>query len=71
MVKNLPAMQETRFNAWVGKMPWRREWLPTPVFLPGEYHGQRSLAGYSPQGRKESDITERLTLKKGIKKFLR
>ena len=61
MVKNLPAMQETRFNAWVGKMPWRREWLPTPVFLPGEYHGQRSLVGYSPRGRKESDITERLT----------
>ena len=75
MVKNLPAMQETRFNPWVGKMPWRREWLPTPVFLPGEYHGQRRLAGYSPQGRKESDITEQLTLKKkkkkGIKKFLR
>ena len=75
LVKNLPAMQETRFNPWVGKMPWRREWLPTPVFLPGEYHGQRRLAGYSPQGRKESDITEQLTLKKkkkkGIKKFLR
>ena len=57
LVKNLPAMQETRFNPWVGKMPWRREWLPTPVFLPGEYHGQRRLAGYSPQGRKESDTT--------------
>ena len=68
MVKNLPAMQETRFNPWVGKMPWRREWLPTPVFLPGEYHGQRRLAGYSPQGRKESDITEQLTLKKKKKK---
>ena len=45
----------------VGKIPWRRERLPTPVFLPGESHGQRSLAGYSPQGRKESDTTERLT----------
>ena len=41
-------------------MPWRREWLPTPVFLPGEFHGQRSLAGYSPCGHKESDMTQRL-----------
>ena len=38
---------------WVGKIPWRREWLPTLVFLPGESHGQSSLAGYSPRGRKE------------------
>ena len=38
------------FNPWVRKMPWRREWLPTTVFLPGESHGQRSLAGYSPWG---------------------
>ena len=43
---------------WVEKIPWRREWLPTPVLLPGEFHGQRSLSGYSPQGRKESDMTE-------------
>ena len=42
------------------KIPWRRKWQPTPVFLPGESHGQRSLVGYSPQGRKESDMTERL-----------
>ena len=41
---------------------WRREWVPTPVFLPGELHGQRSLAGYSPRGRKELDTTEQLTL---------
>ena len=41
------------FNPWVGKIPWRREWQPTPVFLPGKFHGQRSLAGYSPQGPKE------------------
>ena len=47
-----------RFNPWVAKMPWKRAWQPTPVFLPGEPHGQRSLAGYSPQGRKESDTTE-------------
>jgi len=40
------------FNPWVRKIPWRREWLPTPVFLPGESHGQRSLAGYSPWGHK-------------------
>ena len=39
---------------------WRRKWRPTPVFLPGEPHGQRSLVGYSPRGRKESDTTERL-----------
>ena len=43
-------------------MHWRSKWQPTPVFLPGEFHGQRSLAGYSPQGGKELDTTERLTL---------
>ena len=43
-------------------MPWRREWLPTPVFWPGEFYGQRSLAGYSPWDRKESDTTEQLSL---------
>ena len=43
---------------WVMKIPWRREWLPTPVFLLGEFHGQRSLVGYSPWGLKESDTTE-------------
>ena len=46
------------FNPWVKKTPWRREWQPTPVFLPGKFHGQRSLAGYSPWGHKESDTTE-------------
>ena len=40
MVKNLPVMQETGFNPWVGKIPWRREWQPIPVFLPGEFHGE-------------------------------
>ena len=45
-------------DAWVGKIPWRRTWQPTPVFLPGESYGQRSLAGYSPWGGKESDTTE-------------
>ena len=46
------------FNPWVRKIPWRRKWKHTPAFLPGESYGQRSLAGYSPQGRKESDMTE-------------
>ena len=46
------------FNPWIGKISWRREWQPTPVFLPGEFHGQKSLVGYSPRGRKESDMTE-------------
>ena len=61
MVKNLPAMQEM----WVWSLgqedPQRRKWLPTPVFLPGESHGHRSLAGYSPWGHKESNTTEWLT----------
>ena len=48
------------FNPWVGKIPWRRKWQSTPVPLPGKSHGQRSLTGYSPWGRKESDTTERL-----------
>ena len=48
------------FDSWVGKVSWRRKWLPIPVFLPGEFHGQRSLEGYSPWGHKESDMTERL-----------
>ena len=50
------------FNPWVGKIPWRREQLPSPVFWPGEFHGQRSLASYSPRGRKELDRTEQLSL---------
>jgi len=49
-----------------GRSLGKREWLPTLVFLPGESHGQRSLAGYSPWGRKESDMTERLTVCWGI-----
>ena len=47
MLKNLPASRRRGFSPWVRKIPWRREWQPTPVFLPGEFHGQRSLAGYS------------------------
>ena len=59
MVKNPPANAEDVVRSWVGKIPWRREWQPTTVFLPGESHGQ-SLAGYSPWGWKESDTTELL-----------
>ena len=51
-----------RFDPWVRKIPWRRKHQPTPVILPGEFHGQRSLVGYSPWGHKESDTTERQTL---------
>ena len=55
---------------WVGKILWRREWLPTPVFLPGEFHRQRSLEGYSPWNPKELDTTERLTHTREILKFI-
>ena len=49
------------FSPWVGKIPWRRAWQPTPVFLPGKFHGERSLVGYSPCSCKESDQTEWLS----------
>ena len=48
------------FDPWVGKIPWRRKWQSTPVFLPGKLHGQRILVGYHPWGCKESDTTEQL-----------
>ena len=48
------------FHPWVGKIPWRSKWQPTPVLLPGKSHGLSSLVSYSPWGRKESDTTERL-----------
>ena len=60
-LKNLPTMQEIWVWSLGWKIPWRREWQPTPVFLPGEFHGQRSLDSYSLWGRKESDTTEWLT----------
>ena len=59
-------MQETQFDPWVGKIPWRRKWQPTPVFLPGKSHGQRSLAGYSSWGHKESDMTEHACIQRDI-----
>ena len=49
-----------KFNPWVGMIPWRRKWHPTPVFLSGKSHGQRSLTSYSPWFHKESDTTEQL-----------
>ena len=61
--------KESAYNAGdlcdplVGKIPWRTEWQSTPVFLPGEFHGQRSLADYSPWGRQEWDTVEQLTLR--------
>ena len=63
MVKKKPTCQCKRhkrrgFDPWVRKMPWRRAWQYTPVFLPGESHGQWSLVGYSPWGQKESEVTE-------------
>ena len=65
MIKNLPAnaagFKRHRFNPWVGKIPWRREWQPIPVFLPGKYYGQMSLVDYSPWGCKESDTAEPLS----------
>ena len=63
MVKNCLRDRRPRFDSWVGKIPWRREWLPTPIFLSGEFHGQRSLVGltvhglaelHNPWGRKEA-----------------
>ena len=61
MVKNLTAMQGTGSNPWVRKIPWRREWQPTPVFLPEEFPGQRSLTGCSPWGCMHDRVTNTFT----------
>ena len=62
VVKSAPAngkrRKRRRSDPWVRKTPWRRAWQPTPAFLPGESYGQRSLVGYSPGDRKESDMTK-------------
>ena len=55
-----PQCGRPRFNPWAGKILWRRKWQSTPVLLSGKSHGQRSMVGYSPWGRKELDTTERL-----------
>ena len=57
MVKNLQC-EKYRFNSWVKKIPRRKEWQPIPILLPREFHGQKSLAGYSPWGCKESGMIE-------------
>ena len=56
-VKNLQ-FNRPQFDPWVGKIPWRRDWLPTPVFFLGESHGQSSLAGHSARVCRQSDTTE-------------
>ena len=62
MVKNLPAnagdIRDVSLIPQLGRFPQRREWQPPPIFLLGEFNGQRSLVGYSPPGRKKSDMTE-------------
>ena len=63
VVENLPHCRRCRFNHWVRKILWRRKWQPTPVFLPGDFNGQRSLAGYSPWCHKESDTTKHTSTK--------
>ena len=50
--------RKPRFSPWIGKIPWTRKWQPTPVFLPGDAHGQRSLVGYNPWACQESDTPE-------------
>ena len=57
-VKNLPAVQETQVRSLGWEIPWKRHWLRIPVFLPGDFRGQRSLVGHSPWGHKELDTTE-------------
>ena len=61
MIKSLPAMQRHGSNPGVWKISWRRKWQPTPVFLAGESHGQRSLTGDGPWDHKDSDTTQRLS----------
>ena len=65
MVKNSPTngsrLRGCGFDPWVRKISWRMKWQPTPVFLPEESHGHRSLVGYNPWGRKESDRSEQLS----------
>ena len=58
LVKSLPPMWETQVRSLGGEDGWRRKWHPTPIFLPGEFHGQKCLVGYSPWCHKKSDTTE-------------
>ena len=71
MVKNLPAMQETQVQSLGQEEPLEKRMVThSPVFLPAEFHGQRSLAGYSPWGHNESDTTEQLTHTQSWAKYL-
>ena len=65
VAKNLPANAGDARDV-VRKIPWSRKWKPIPEFLPGKFHGQRSLVGYGPWGRKELDTTERLNWTESI-----
>ena len=58
VVKTCLQCRRPGFDPWVGKIPWRREWLPTPGFLPGELYRQKNLMDYNPWGQQESDMTE-------------
>ena len=75
VVKNPPTsagyVRDTGSIPGLGRFPPRRALQPTPVFLPGEYHGQRTLVGYSPWGHKESDTTEQLTHTQSRRQFER
>ena len=71
MIKNLPADAGDMSLFPGGKIPWRRNWQPTTVFLPGKSHGQRSLTGYSPWSCSESDRTQQLNNNKGVVAYTR
>ena len=62
VVKNVPANARDAWDPWVGKIPWSRKWEPTPIPLPGKFHGQRRLVSYRPWGHKESDTAEWLSV---------
>ena len=70
-VNNLLQCRTCRFNPWVGKIPWRRKWQPTSVFLPGKSHSQRSLAGYSPWGLKDLDVRAACYVTSVVSNYLR
>ena len=67
VVKNLPANAGDARDTGSGRFPWRRKWQPNPVFLPGKFHGQRSLAGYNPWGCKDSNRNEQLSTRRAKK----
>ena len=69
VVKNVCQFRRCKrqgFDPWVGKIPWSRKWQPTPVFLRGKFHGERSLAGYSPWGHEESDMSMHAQAKSSV-----